>query len=134
MRAAVLILVLSASILGCRDTITSPTETADTASVQHEFSSNVVPGGSVSREFALTGAGTIALTLTSTTPAGVVVGLGIGIPRADGSCALSAAVDATAGATAQIALAAGTGPYCAKVYDVGTLSSPVPFTVAISRP
>ena len=120
---------------GCaRTTMTSPTPTADTATLLREFSSLVVPGGSASREFQVTASGPIAVTLTSTTPAGVTVGLGVGIPRSNGSCALHAAVETAAGAAAQIAISADVGAYCAKVYDAGTLTAPVPFTISISRP
>jgi hypothetical protein len=126
-------LIAAVASSSCR-TITAPTEVADTERLLREFSSLVVPGGAASREFTLTTAGTIAITLTSTTPAGTAVGVGIGIPRANGSCALSAAVETMAGSAAQIAIAADTGPYCAKVYDPGTLTTPVPFTISISRP
>jgi len=119
---------------GCTTTIFSPTPVADTATLVKEFSSLVVPGGSASRDFELTAAGPIGITLKSTTPDGVLVGLGVGIPRSNGSCALSAAVETTAGATAQITLSADTGTYCARVYDPGTLTAPVPFTISISRP
>ena len=56
------------------------------------------------------------------------------IPRSNGSCALNAAVETVAGAAAQIAISADVGAYCAKVYDTGTLTAPVPFTISISRP
>lgn len=129
-----LLLIAAIASSGCRTTMTSPTAEADTNRLLREFSSLVIPGGGASREFTLTTAGTIAVTLTSTTPAGTVVGVGIGIPRSNGSCALSAAVETTAGPVAQIAIDADTGPYCAKVYDSGTLTAPVPFTISISRP
>ena len=115
-------------------TLTSPTAVADTETLQREFSSLLVPGGGASRDFDVTAAGAIAVTLKSTTPAGIPIGLGIGIPRANGSCALSAAVETIAGATAQISVAADVGTYCAKVYDLGALSAPLPFTIAIARP
>jgi hypothetical protein len=116
--------------------ITAPTSAPaiDPATLHSEFTSNLLPGGAVSREFVLTTAGAITLTLKSTTPGGVAVGLGIGIPRSDRTCALSASVAATAGADSQISLPADTGPFCAKVYDPGTLVEPLAFTVAILRP
>jgi hypothetical protein len=115
-------------------TLTSPTPVADTDKLQREFSSLLLPGGGASRDFQIAVAGAIAVTLTSTTPAGIPIGLGVGIPRANGTCALSTAVEATAGATAQVSVTAEAGAYCAKVYDLGTLSAPLPFTIAISRP
>ena len=136
MRTARIAAVMALTILcaGCETTIFSPTPVADTATLIKEFSSQIVPGGSASRDFDLTAAGPIGITLKSTTPDGVKVGLGIGIPRANGSCALSAAVETAAGTTAQITLTAESGSYCTRVYDLGTLSAPLPFTLSISRP
>jgi len=114
-------------------TLTSPSEVAQAADL-NTFSSQVLPGGSVSREFATTAAGIITVRLASTTPAGVMVGLGIGIPRTNGSCALNGSVEAVAGTAAPLSLVAESGQYCAKVFDLGTLSAPLPFTVSISRP
>ena len=126
------ILILTAS-LACETTITSPTATAKPIDV-NAFSSQVPPGGSASREFILATGGTVGVTLTSTTPADTVLGLGLGIPRSDGSCALSGAVATTAGSSSQLSLNADTGLFCVKVYDVGGLSAPVAFTLSISRP
>ena len=133
--ARLLALTIVIAVAGCaRTTMTSPTPVADTETLVREFSSLVNPGGSASREFDVTAAGPIAVTLKSTTPSGVTVGLGVGIPRSDGSCALSAAVATAAGAAAQISISADAGAYCAKVYDAGSLTAPVPFTISISRP
>jgi hypothetical protein len=128
-----LIVLTAAAAMACSDTPTSPT-TVDTDTLLHEFSSNVVPGGSASRSFDIAGDGAITITLKSTIPAGVAVGLGVGIARSNGSCALAAAIETVAGADAQISIAAEKGTYCAKVYDLGTLTDPLPFTIGISHP
>ena len=132
LRAYLTAVVLAATAAACvKTTVTSPTEATTDLNT---FSSLLVPGGSAAREVALTGTGPIGVTLTSTSPAGVVVGVGIGIPRGDSSCALATAVQAAAGAPAQVSVAAEAGRYCVKVYDPGTLTAPVSFTVSISRP
>jgi hypothetical protein len=117
----------------CEDaaTVTSPSATPVDV---NSFSSIINPGSTASREFTLTSSGTVALTLTTTAPSGVALGLGIGIPRSNGSCALSAGVEAVAGGTAQIAVTADAATYCAKVYDPGTVTAPTTFTIVISRP
>ena len=128
-------LVAVVLLTGCgQTTLTSPTPAADTDLLQREFSSLLLPGGSASRDFDIVVAGPIAVTLKSTTPGGVPIGVGVGIPRSNGTCALSAAVETAAGSTAQISISAAAGAYCAKVYDLGTLSAPLAFTIAISRP
>jgi len=129
-----LVILLTALSAGCKTTIFSPTPVADTATLLKEFSSQLLPGGTASRDFDVTTAGSIGITLKSTTPDGAVIGVGIGIPRANGSCALSSAVETAAGTAAQITLTADAGSYCARVYDLGTLTAPLPFTISISRP
>lgn len=111
--------------------ITSPSET--TVDV-NSFSSVIYPGSTASRDFTLTSSGIVAVTLTTTLPSGVALGLGFGIPRSSGSCALSAGVHAVAGSVAQIAISAEAATYCVKVYDPGTVTEPTTFTIVISRP
>lgn len=133
MRRAFAVLI-AATAVACAETPTSPTATADTDKLLHEFSSNIVPGGSASRTFETGGDGAITITLKSTTPGGVPVGLGVGILRSNSSCALAAAIETVAGAEAQISISAEKGTYCAKVYDLGTLKDSLPFTIGISHP
>lgn len=133
-RALVAATLLAAVAAACeRNPFTAPTATATAIDV-NAFASQVVPGGSASREFTLTASGTVAVTLKTTTPAGAVLGLGMGIPRSNGTCALADAVQATAASTAQVSMSVDTGTFCVKVYDLGTLTAPVAFTLGISRP
>lgn len=134
MRVPFLLAALVTVLSGCSTTLSSPSATANPDTDPNVFSSIVVPGGGASRAFEVSAPGPIAVTLTATTPAGVTLGVGIGIPRGDGSCALQAAVRTTAGSGAPLAIAADSGAYCAKVYDPGTLAAPAPFTISISRP
>ena len=136
MRIGGALTLLAALLLaGCgQTTLTSPTAVADTDLLQREFTSLLLPGGSASRDFEILVAGPIAVTLTTTTPGEVPIGVGVGIPRSNGTGALSAAVETAAGSTAQISISAAAGAYCAKVYDLGTLSAPLAFTIAITRP
>lgn len=131
---AVLLVVSTIALAGCARTtmFTSPTSAADTETLLREFSSTVVPGGSASRTFDATTTGIITVVLKSTTPDGVMLGLGVGIPRSNGSCALNAAVEA--GPASQISIEAEKGSYCAKVFDLGSLAEPLSFTIAISHP
>ena len=126
-------ILVALACAACDSTPTAPTPTVKPIDV-NVYSSNVVPGGSASREFTLITGGDVAATLTSTTPAGTMLGLGLGIPRSDGSCALSGAVTTSAGDSAQIAMSADAGLFCVKVYDPGSLAAPVSFTLSISRP
>lgn len=135
MKVAVVFFIALASVACAKTTyFTSPTATVDPETFQRELSGSIIPGGSVSRNFDTTAAGTVTVLLKSTTPGGIPVGLGVGISRSNGSCALSSAIEAKAGDTAQISIQADKGAYCAKVYDLGTLQEPLPFTISISYP
>jgi hypothetical protein len=100
------------------------------------FSSNLPVSSSVSRTFTASQAGPVSITLTSASPpAGVVVGLGLGVPRADGSgCFAYTSLNTTAGSAAQITSPVEPGQYCVRVYDPGTLPNLVNFTVTAAHP
>lgn len=130
MRRIVIMLMASLAAACSSSAPTAPDPVADV----NTFSSLVVPGSAASRQFDVVTGGTVSVRLSTTNPEGVVLGLGVGIPRSNGSCAVSTAVDTPAGAEAQLAVTTGAGTYCARVHDPGTLSAPVSFTVVISRP
>lgn len=130
------LLVLSTGILvgaaGCTDTPTTPTEVA--GSPVDSFSSLLTPGGTASRSYVMATPGTLSARLSATTPDGVILGLGIGIPRGGGAgCSLTVSVQTAAGPTAQVSIATDAGTYCIQLYDLGTLTEPLPFTLSFSR-
>ncbi len=132
---AAVVLASSMTLVGCdEDTPTTPTPNPSTATVT--FASNLALGGSSTRSFDVTRAGNVSVTLLavggSTT---LKVGLGVGIPLADGSgCVLSRSVEAVAGTTAQLELAVDTGKYCVQIYDTGTLTTVVAFSLSVIYP
>jgi hypothetical protein len=132
----VIVVLVTGTGLGC-NTATSPTApspTATPASVLYE--SQLYPGGSLSRTITVGATGTVSVTLTSLRPdPGVEVGLGVGIPRADGGgCHVSQSVATTTGSTPQLTIAADPGTYCVRVYDIGTLTIDVFFSITIAHP
>jgi hypothetical protein len=126
--AAILVFVsLCAGCSGSAIDTTAPTTTAGTGT--DTFASFLAIGGSSVHTFPVTQAGTVAVTLTVVTPAGVV-GLAVGVPNASGTgCsrtnsldASAAVADATTGATTpQLTIPAVVGTYCVEVYDSGQL-------------
>jgi hypothetical protein len=99
------------------------------------FSSILMVQGSASRTVVATESGSLSTTLTSATPPNLLVGLGLGIPRSDGSgCHLSIAVNTSTSASAVISSAVDVGSYCVKLYDPGTLPSNVNFTISTTHP
>jgi len=128
------LIVLALLAAGCEDNIkvTSPTTIAATETETHN--TQVWPGGFSSRTFTMNGTGTVSVTLTTTTPADVSLGLVLGVPRSTGGCAPTFSTATRASATPQIVLTADPGTYCTLVYDLGTLTDPVSYTLKVEHP
>lgn len=129
------VLLTSMSAAGCDDDET-PTVTTPPTTASVTWSTALATGGASSRSFKTTRRGTVSITLQtiggSTT---LRAGLGVGIPLGDGTgCVLSRSVETTAGSTAQLELTVDAGEYCVQVYDPGTLTQPVSFTVLLVYP
>ena len=120
-------------VSGCGDNNSTPTTPSSTSGpVTESWSSAVAPGGASTRSFKVTSAGTLSVTLTG---AGATLGLGVGLPRTTGGgCRLGVAVIASAGSSPQISTQADAGQYCVQVYDLGTLTDPVGFSLKIEHP
>ena len=132
---AAVALASSLALAGCDDkTPTTPTETPTTTTIT--FASNLAVGGASTRSFVVTRAGVVSVTLTNADNSTTLrVGLGVGIPLGDGSgCVLSRSVETVAGATAQLELTVDTGTYCVQIYDPGTLTAVVPFSISLVYP
>jgi hypothetical protein len=97
------------------------------------FSSTLGVAGAATRAFTAAETGQVRVTLTAVGTSRV--GLGVGIPRFDGSgCLLAQSIETSGGAAAQISLQVDVGTYCVKVFDVGTLTTPVGFALSIVHP
>lgn len=132
---ATLVLASSVTFAGCdKDTPTTPTTTPTTTTVT--FASTLAAGGASSRSFEVTRAGVVSATLLSVGNSTTLkVGLGIGIPLADGSgCVLSRSVETVSGTTSQLELNVDSGKYCLQIYDPGTLTGVVAFTINLVFP
>lgn len=128
------LVVIAALAASCGDTPTTPTATA-TSPVTASFSSQLSVKGTSSRSFTVPSRGSVTVMLSAISPSGTVVGLGVGIPRANGSgCLLTTSVETTAASSPQLAIEAAPGEYCAQIFDLGTLTDPISFTVAIVHP
>jgi hypothetical protein len=110
------------------------TFTDEAGSATLDYISTVVPGGSTSRSFGVRSSGTATLLIDGFSPASVsAIGVGIGIPRADGSgCDLTYATQAVRGA--QASQPVDPGRYCVKVFDPGTFTQTVAFNTRIDHP
>ena len=126
--------VLAMTAVSCSTGPTAPTNTIASPATE-TFSSLLAVKGTASRSFSTHNRGTISVTLTSTSPAGTVVGVGVGIPRIGNTgCNLTTSVNTAAGSGAQISVTAETGDYCVQIYDLGTLSAQLAFTLSFTHP
>jgi len=130
----VLLLAMAVAVTGCGSnaTTTATSPSRPTRPSSEIWSSVLAPGGASSRSFTVDAAGTIAVTMTS---AGGTVGLGVGLPRVTGGgCRLGVTVNASAASAPQITAQADAGQYCVQVFDLGTLTDPIPFALKIDHP
>jgi hypothetical protein len=120
----------------CGSSTTTPTTpTTPTGPTTSIFASLLTPGGAVSRQFGASTNGTVTVMLTNAAGPNTVVGLGIGVPTTGlAKCALSTAIQTNAGSTPQISASVDAGNYCVVVYDLGTLTSPIDFSVTLVYP
>jgi hypothetical protein len=122
------VLAVFAAACGGHNASTAPSATT----ITENWSGVLAPGGTSSRSFSVTNAGTITITMNS---AGATVGLGVGLPRiTGGGCRVSVQVISGPSPNPQISTAAETGQYCVQLFDTGTLTDPIPFNVKIDHP
>lgn len=136
--APVLVLAALLSAAGCSDNPTAPTSAVDTTPVTTPvnvtFPGVVGPNGTVSRSFVAQLAGTASVTVSSISPA-TPLGIGIGIPRADGTgCLLAVSSTASNGNSASVSTSVPAGSFCVQVFAPAQSASAVNFSVALTHP
>lgn len=99
------------------------------------FSGNLAPGGASSHPFTISRSnGTLEVTLTRVSTANLQIGLGVGNPT-DGSCTFltGASIRTAASTTPQLSGVTNAGSYCVGVFDPGTLTETVGYSVTVSH-
>ena len=139
MRAFIISLLCVAAVsAGCgKDsaTTTAPTTTTRTSPVTEAFTSNLSVQGSVWRLVSAQQTGTLTATLTTTNQPATVVGFAIGLRNGNlAGCLETKAVIVTAGSAPQLSAQVDAGNYCVKVFDTGSLTTPLTFTVTLTYP
>ena len=142
-RSVVVALILLTAACAQSDSSTSTTEPSTTAppSAVEAFSGTLQPAGTNLHTFTVKETGYVEITLIGVVPqlgagpsAPITLGLGIGTPDTfTGTCLVLYKVNAQAGTAAQIIGTATAGPDCLTVFDVGTLSQPVIYTVTVAH-
>ena len=122
--------------VACGDKNTGTT-TAPTATQKTEnFSGTVQVNGSAVHNFTVENSGQVSVTLTAASPpANVVMGIGVGTPG-DNACGLlsGASVSTSAGSSAQLTGVVSPGMLCVKIFDVGSQTAAVAYTVTVMHP
>jgi hypothetical protein len=135
LRATSLLIFLGTG--ACTDTPTAPTDdavAAITTPVVVTFAGIVGPNGTASRSFTAQIAGTATASLDGISPA-TALGLGFGIPRADGTgCLLGRSAIAADGASVRVVAHVDPGIYCLQVYAPERTTDAVGFTVTLEHP
>lgn len=127
--------VLSPGCGNDQTTTPTPTTTPTRSSPASEiFTSNLTVQGSAWRFVNAIAGGTVTAILTTTDQPQKVVGLGIGLRSGTAGCLVTREVTAAAGSSPRIDATVDAGAYCIKVFDTGTLTTPMNFTVSITYP
>ncbi|HWF87151.1 MAG TPA: hypothetical protein VG222_19975 [Vicinamibacterales bacterium] len=123
-------LALLAAGCGSSNSTTTPTTSGHTVQT---FNGTLQPSGSDTYDFTTGISGEVTVTLTNAgPPSNVTLGLGVGTPNGS-ACTLILAQSVTAANIAQIASSADPGSYCISVFDAGSLTAPVNYTVVLSH-
>ncbi len=131
LRALPLLAVLCAACGG--STPTSATTTTVPTLTTETYSSTVRQNGATSRSITTSAAGPITVSLTAFGTEEARIGMAIGLlDEATGVCARTYAGVTRLYSGQALSAAADAGRYCVTVFDVGDLTAPASFSVAIT--
>lgn len=136
---------LAFTVAACSgDTPTSPTTTDTTTTATaaspayfEDFCGTVGVSSSAFYSFSVTQYGTVNVTLASMggtyVPPTVTMGLGIGVPEAEG-CPATTTINTAPGAGPHLSGTYQPGVYCVRINDVGNLYAAGTFVISIAYP
>ena len=140
MRVRALFLAVCSALLmaACADDSPVPTDPSRTVAVTHESFSGTLPLlGARFYSFTVPHVGNADVTLLSLRESGsassATVAIGIGVPRAT-DCTISNTVNTAVSPSPVLAVNLDPGVYCVRIFDTGTLTAPVDFSINITRP
>lgn len=129
-RALALVLALGAA--ACSNDNSNPVGPSTVPPTSFTYATTFTARGAVTRTFEQVSRGAVNITLTTVSP-DVPLGIGIGMPRQDGVCALTSATTATPSTSPQITVTADPGLWCVRVWDPGTVPELVAFSMSVTH-
>jgi hypothetical protein len=131
-----LLLPLAAAAFGCSGTINDLPTTPDPVTVTETFTGTINMNGAETQNFLTTATGTVTATITSlgdNPPA--KIGFSLGTLSTIGSCSAVITNDAAVVTTYLTGTVSTlSGALCVRVYDVGAITDPVPYTITVAHP
>ena len=126
---SILLAALALALAGCGSS-TPATTAPDAVRSTETFTGTLLAHSSMWHPFAVTQTGQLEVKLTEADPA---VSIGLGVGQVTTGCTLLAYNSAATVGTA-ITGSIQAGSYCVSLYDVGTLTDPVNYTVTVTHP
>jgi hypothetical protein len=132
------LLLLAALLTGCDDSDppTGPSDPTTPTEISEEFAGTLTVNGAVTHPFSVTRAGRVTAQLTSLSVADATVGLSLGTWNGQ-TCQLIITNDnATVSGTQTFPVtgdASTSGSFCARIYDVGRLTSAVDYVIRVTH-
>jgi hypothetical protein len=129
--------LLTAALLcapACDDNTTTTATTPTTTITEPPFADTLTVNGSRMKQFSTTGRGTVTATLTAVGPdSTTVIGLSLGVWNGS-SCQIWKVKDDAPQGFSLDGLVTAVAILCVRVYDPGTLTAPVTFSVDVTHP
>jgi hypothetical protein len=118
---------------GC-DWFKNDSSPSDTTTTTETFSGTLATQASNVYTFTVAKSGTVKVTLTSVAPTSTTqIGLGIGTPNGTACTTTSSTPSATAGSSPQISVTQNPGSYCIRVFDSGSLTTTITFSITVEH-
>ena len=116
------------------DSDTSLPTTPTAPNTTETFADTLTVNGAKTSQFTSTARGTMTATLTSVSPDTAVIGVGIGTWNGTACQIWQVSNKMTQGASMTEITVSGVGSLCLHVYDPGTLTAPVTYSIDVSHP
>lgn len=133
LRLGSLAIALAVLLAGCEDATPGPTTPTEPTLVTSTFTGTLTSAGGVTFPFAVSSSGPITATLTAMTDSALVVGIALGTWNGS-ACTIVVARDMAVQGDAVNGTAGSLGTLCVRLYDVGNVTDPQDFTIAVEHP